>query len=96
MAFSSVRRGGFVSVLGVYGYNYDNFPFAQFFDKGLQMRAGQAPVQTYIDELLQAVAGKKIVLDDIISHRLPLSEVSHAYDIFNKKEDGCVKVVLSP
>ncbi len=94
LALSSVRRGGFVSVLGVYGYNYDNFPIAQIFDKGIQMRAGQAPVQAYIDELLKLVSERKIKLDDIITHRLPLAEVSHAYDIFNNKKDNCVKVVL--
>lgn len=96
MACSAVRRGGFVSIVGVYGYNYDNFPLAQIFDKGIALRAGQAPVQYYIDELLRWVVDGKIKLDDIITHKLPLSEVAHAYDIFNKKEDGCLKIVLKP
>ncbi|HEX3006524.1 MAG TPA: zinc-dependent alcohol dehydrogenase [Bacteroidales bacterium] len=96
MACSSVRRGGFVSIVGVYGYNYDNFPIAQIFDKGLTIRAGQAPVQAYIDELVSWVVNGKIKLDDIITHKLPLSEASHAYDIFNNKEDNCVKVILKP
>ena len=96
MACSAVRRGGFISVVGVYGYNYDNFPLAQIFDKGIQIRAGQAPVQAYVDELTELVSRREIKLDDIITHQLPLSEAAHAYDIFNKKEDNCVKVILKP
>jgi len=93
---SAVRRGGIVSVLGVYPYNYDNFPIGQFFDKGLILRGGQAPVHKYIDELLKYVVDGKVVLDDVITHRLPLTEVAHAYDIFKNKEEDCVKVVLDP
>ncbi len=93
---SAVRRGGIVSVLGVYPYFYDAFPIGQFFDKGIQIRGGQAPVHKHIDKLLDYVKQGKVQLDDIITHRLPLSEVSHAYDIFNKKKDGCVKVILDP
>ncbi|MDQ3191732.1 MAG: glutathione-dependent formaldehyde dehydrogenase [Bacteroidota bacterium] len=96
MAFSSVRRGGMVSVVGVYATMYDNFPLYQFFDKGLSMRAGQAPVHTYIDELTKLVENGKVKLDDIITHELPLSEASNAYAIFNEKKDNCVKVVLKP
>jgi alcohol dehydrogenase len=96
MACNAARRGGVVSIVGVYGYNYDNFPIAKIFDKGLSIFTGQAPVHKYIDELLKWIKEDKIKLDDIITHRLPLSEVSHAYEIFNKKEDSCVKVVLKP
>jgi S-(hydroxymethyl)glutathione dehydrogenase / alcohol dehydrogenase len=60
------------------------------------MRFGQAPVQKYIDELLTWVEQRKIRLDDIITHRLPLAQAPHAYEIFNKKEDNCVKVVMKP
>ena len=93
---SAVRRGGIVSVLGVYPANYDNFPIGQFFDKGIRLRGGQAPAHKYIDKLLDYVVTGKVKLDDIITHRLPLTEISHGYDIFKKKEDGCVKVVLDP
>ena len=96
MCFSAVRRGGIVSVVGVYGSPYDNFPLYQVFDKGLTIRAGQAPVQLFVDELYSWVDQGKIVLDDIITHTLPLEQASHAYEIFNKKEDNCVKVVLKP
>lgn len=93
---SAVRRGGIVSVLGVYPYLYDNFPIGQFFDKGITIKGGQAPAHKHIDKLLEYVVNGKVQLDDIITHRLPLSDVSHAYDIFKKRTDGCVKVVLDP
>jgi alcohol dehydrogenase len=60
------------------------------------MRFGQAPVQKYIDELIGIVERGEIRLDDIITHRLPLAEAPHAYQIFRDKEDNCVKVVLKP
>ena len=94
--FKAVRRGGTVTVVGVYGSNYDNFPVHRLFDKGLTVRFGQAQVQKYIDELFAMVSDGKVVLNDIISHRLPLRDAAHAYDIFKKKEDDCVKVVLKP
>lgn len=93
---SAVRRGGFVSVLGVYPVNYDNFPVGQFFDKGLTLRGGQVPVHKYIDHLMDTVVQGRVKLDDIISHRLPLSQVAHGYDIFKNKEEDCVKVILDP
>lgn len=96
LAISAVRRGGVVTVVGVYGVPYDNFPLGQIFDKGISMRFGQAPAQKYLDELMTWVEAGKIKLDDIITHRLPLSEAPHAYEIFNEKKDDCVKVVLQP
>ena len=93
---SAVRRSGIVSVLGVYPTTYDNFPVGQFFDKGLILKGGQAPVHKHIDKLLSYVAEGKVVLDDIITHRLGLSEISHAYDIFRNKKEDCVKIVLDP
>ncbi len=95
-ASSAVRRGGVLSVVGVYGMAYDNFPIGQWFDKGITVKCGQAPVHKYIDELIELVESGKIRLDDIITHRLPLEEAPHAYNIFCKKADNCVKVVLKP
>jgi threonine dehydrogenase-like Zn-dependent dehydrogenase len=95
-AISAVRRGGVVSVVGVYGLPYDNFPLGQIFDKGITLRFGQAPAQKYIDELLKWVVERKIRLDDIITHRLPLEDAPRGYDIFCRKQDNCVKVVLKP
>ncbi len=93
---SAVRRSGTVSVLGLYPTTYDNFPLGQFFDKGIIMKGGQAPVHKHIDKLLSYVADGKVTLNDIITHRLPLSQIAHGYDIFKKKEEDCVKVVLNP
>ena len=93
---SAVRRGGFVSVVGVYGIPYDAYPLGQIFDKGIKMAFGQAPVQKYIDELMRLLDEKKIRLDDIITHRLPLSDAPYGYEIFCEKKDRCVKVVLKP
>lgn len=94
--FDAVRRGGVVTVVGVYGSMYDNFPLYKWFDKGIKLMGGQAWVQRYIDELLGLVRDGKVVLDDIITHTVPLSEAPKMYDIFNKKQDNCVKVVLKP
>lgn len=96
MAISAVRRGGWVTVTGVYGVPYDNFPLGQIFDKGIKMRFGQSTPQKDIDELLAWVEQGKVRLDDIITHRLPLEEAPHGYEIFNEKKDDCVKVVLKP
>ena len=74
---SAARRGGFISVLGVYPVPYDNFPVGQFFDKGLTLKGGQVPVHKYIDHLLKEVISGNVKLDDIITHRLPLSKVAH-------------------
>ena len=93
---SAVRRSGTVSVLGVYPTDYDNFPVGQFFDKGLTLRGGQAPAHKHIDKLLVYVQEGKVRLDDIITHRLPLSRIADGYSMFKKKEDNCVKVVLDP
>jgi threonine dehydrogenase-like Zn-dependent dehydrogenase len=93
---SAVRRGGIVSVLGVYPTYYDNFPVGQFFDKGIIMKGGQAPAQKHIDVLLDHVINNRVKLNDIITHRLPLTEIAHGYEIFKKKQEGCVKVVLNP
>ena len=93
---SAVRRGGTVSVLGVYPTTYDNFPIGQFFDKGLILKGGQAPAHKHIDTLLKFVEEGKVKLDDIITHRLPLSQIAHGYSIFKNKEEDCVKVVLDP
>lgn len=92
----AVRRGGVVSVVGVYGSPYDNFPLYKWFDKGIKLVGGQAFVQRYIDQLLAFVVEGKVKLDDIISHTVPLADASAMYDIFNNKEDNCVKVVLKP
>jgi len=96
MCFEAVRRMGTVSIMGVYGSPYDNFPLFRIFDKGITIKQGQAPVLNYIDQLINLVSENKVVLDDIITHSIPLAEAEHGYQIFNEKEDDCVKVVLKP
>lgn len=92
----AVRRGGTVTVVGVYGSPYDNFPVHQWFDKGIKLKGGQALVHKYIDHLIELVETKKVTLEDIITHNVPLKDAAKMYDIFNKREDNCVKVVLKP
>lgn len=94
MCISSVRRGGAVSVVGVYATNYDNFPWGQIFEKGLRLRAGQVPAQYYTDKLMKMIENREIRTDDIITHIMPLEHAPIAYKIFNEKQDDCVKVVL--
>jgi alcohol dehydrogenase len=92
----AVRRSGTIAVVGVYSTPYDNFPIHRIFDKGLTLQFGQAQTIMYIDECFELVRQGKVVLDDIITHRLPLSKASEAYDMFKNKKDDCVKVVLKP
>lgn len=91
---SAVRRGGVISIVGVYGTAYANFPMGQIMDKGIRLWAGQAPVHNYIDELMTLIASGKLRADDVITHVLPLDEAALGYEVFNTKSDGCVKVVL--
>jgi alcohol dehydrogenase len=83
-------------VVGVYASPYDNFPIHRIFDKGLIMQFGQAQTHVYIDQCFDMVRSGKVVLDDIITHRLPLTQAPEAYDMFKHKTDDCVKVVLKP
>ncbi|GAB2676569.1 zinc-dependent alcohol dehydrogenase [Thalassiella azotivora] len=97
-AFKAVRRGGTVSVSGVYGGEVDPLPMMEMFDRGIQIRMGQCHVKRWIDDIMPAVTadGDPLGLESLATHRLPLAEAPHAYDVFQKKQDGCIKVVLSP
>ena len=95
-AISAVRRGGAVSVVGVYAAPPRDFPLDMVFDKGLRFRGGQAPVHPKIDGLLEMVLAGELGADDIVSHRLPLEDGPSAYRIFNDKLDHCVKIMLEP
>jgi threonine dehydrogenase-like Zn-dependent dehydrogenase len=94
----AVRRGGTVSVSGVYGGQLDPLPMMQIFDKGLQLRMGQAHVRQWIDEILPLLEGDDdpLGVDDLTTHKMPLTEAPSAYSMFQKKEDGAIKVVLKP
>jgi threonine dehydrogenase-like Zn-dependent dehydrogenase len=96
--FESVRRGGTVSISGVYGGAVDPMPMMQLFDKGLQLRMGQAHVKRWIDEILPLVTDDADPLgtEDFATHHLPLSQAPEAYETFQKKQDGAIKVVFQP
>ena len=94
----AVRRGGTVSVSGVYGGEIDPMPMMEMFDRGVQLRMGQAHVKRWIDDLMPVVSadGDPLGLTDFATDHLPLEEAPHGYEIFRSKTDGCLKVVLHP
>ena len=97
-AFDLVRRGGTVSVSGVYGGAVSPMNLMQIFDKQIQMRVGQANVKRWIDDILPLVTEDDDPLgtEDFATHRVPLEQAPHAYEIFQKKQDGAFKVLLQP
>jgi threonine dehydrogenase-like Zn-dependent dehydrogenase len=97
-AIDTVRRGGTISISGVYGGQLDPLPMMQLFDKGVQIRMGQAHVRRWTDEILPLLEGEgdPLGVDDLTTHQLPLAEAPSAYEMFQKKQDGAIKVVLKP
>jgi threonine dehydrogenase-like Zn-dependent dehydrogenase len=97
-AIQSVRRGGTLSIVGVYGGQLDPLPMMELFDKGVQIRMGQAHVKRWIPDLLPLVSGDDDPLgtEDLATHVVPLAEAPHAYEIFQKKEEGAIKILLAP
>ncbi len=97
-ALKSVRRGGTVSVSGVYGGEVDPLPMMEMFDRGISMRMGQCHVKRWTPEILPLVLDDADPLGtlDMTTHHLPLAEAPHGYEIFQKKQDDCIKVVLNP
>ena len=96
-AIEAVRRGGTISISGVYGGAADPLPMMQIFDKQIQLRMGQANVRAWTDELLaQLVDDDPYGVDAFASHHLPLDEAPAAYERFRDKKDGYVKVVFNP
>ncbi len=96
-AIDLVRRGGTISISGVYGGMADPMPMLTLFDKQIQMRMGQANVRRWSDEIIPYLTDEDpLGVDGFATHHLPLSEAPHAYDMFQKKQDGAVKVVLKP
>ena len=90
------RKGGTLSIPGVYGGLADKFPIGAIFGKALQVRCGQTHVQKYMKPLLERIEGNDIDPTVIISHRLPLSEAARGYEMFKNDPQGCTKVVLRP
>ncbi|TQS27885.1 zinc-dependent alcohol dehydrogenase [Microbispora sp. KK1-11] len=97
-AIETVRRGGTISISGVYGGMTDPMPMLQMFDKGITLRMGQAHVKRWVDDLMPLLTGDgdPLGVEDLATHRLPLDQAPHGYEIFQKKEDGAVKVLLKP
>jgi threonine dehydrogenase-like Zn-dependent dehydrogenase len=97
-AIKGVRRGGTVSVSGVYGGEVDPLPMMEMFDRGIQLRMGQAHVRRWTDDILPLLSDPADPLGalDLVTHRLPLAEAPSAYEMFRDKSDGCIKVVLQP
>ena len=95
-AIHACRKGGTVSVPGVYGGFIDKIPFGAAFQKGLTLRMGQTHVQRYMQPLLERIEAGEIDPGFVISHRLTLDDAPYGYEIFNNKEEGCLKIVMSP
>jgi threonine dehydrogenase-like Zn-dependent dehydrogenase len=97
-AFDAVRRAGTISIIGVYGGEADPFPMMELFDKGVTLRMGQAHVKRWVGDIMPLLTGDgdPLGVDDLVTHRVPLEEAPGAYEMFKKKEDGCIKVVLKP
>ncbi|WP_327043243.1 glutathione-dependent formaldehyde dehydrogenase [Micromonospora ureilytica] len=97
-AVKGVRRGGTVSISGVYGGEADPMPLMEMFDRGVQLRMGQCHVRRWTDEILPLLSGDDdpLGVEDLRTHRVPLARAPQAYEMFQKKEDGCIKVVLEP
>ena len=95
-AINSVRKGGIVSIVGVYGPTGNMIPIGNVVNKGITIRANQASVKRLLPKLIGHVQAGRIDPKPLITHRLPLEEVSDAYRLFSGKLDGCIKPVLYP
>ena len=97
-AIDSVRRGGTVSIVGVYGGAADPMPMMQLFDKQVRLHMGQANVKRWVDDILPLLIDDADPLgaEDLATHHLPLEDAPRGYEIFQKKEDRAIKVVLQP
>ena len=98
LAIESVQRGGTLSLSGVYGGVADPMPMLTMFDKGLSVRMGQCNVHRWIGDLWPLVEdpADPLGVTDLVTHRVPLEQAPEMYELFKKKEDGCIKVVLEP
>jgi threonine dehydrogenase-like Zn-dependent dehydrogenase len=96
-AIELVRRGGIVSVVGVYGGMTDPMPMMKMFDKQIQLRMGQANVRRWSNDILPLLSDDDpLGVDTFATHHLPLTDAAFAYDMFQKKHDGAIKVLFTP
>jgi threonine dehydrogenase-like Zn-dependent dehydrogenase len=93
---AATRRGGIISVAGVYAGFIHGFLFGDLFEKGLTIKSGQTHAQRFMPELLAAIEEGRLQPEVIISHHLPLADAARGYEIFNEKKEDCRKVVLTP
>ena len=97
LAIDIVRRGGTISLIGVYGGMADPLPMLTMFDKQIQLRMGQANVKRWVDDIMPLLTdGDPLGVEGFATHRLPLDEAPAAYEKFQKKQDGAVKVLFKP
>jgi threonine dehydrogenase-like Zn-dependent dehydrogenase len=97
LAIDVVRRGGTISLLGVYGGAADPMPMLQLFDKQVQLRMGQANVKRWVDDIMPLLLdGDPLGAEGFATHKVPLAEAPRAYEVFQKKQDGAVKVLFTP
>jgi threonine dehydrogenase-like Zn-dependent dehydrogenase len=97
LAIDIVRRGGTISLIGVYGGMADPLPMLTIFDKQIQLRMGQANVRRWAPEIMPLLMdGDPLGAEDFATHHLPLDDAPRAYEIFQRKQDGAVKVLLKP
>lgn len=96
IATKAVKKYGTVQLTGVYGGLYNMFPLGPFFMRNVTLKMGQAPARGYMPQLYDMIVDKQIDPTAIITHKMSLDEAAHGYDIFNKKEDDCIKVILKP
>jgi threonine dehydrogenase-like Zn-dependent dehydrogenase len=95
-AINSVRKGGNVSIVGVYGPTFNAVPIGNALNKGLTLRMNQASVKRHLPRLIEHIRAGRLNPRGIITHRVPLEEVSDAYEMFSGKKEGCIKTVLIP
>ena len=98
LAIELVRRGGTISIIGVYGGMMDPMPMLTLFDKQIQLRMGQANVKRWIDDIMPLLLNDSdpLGVEGFATHRLPLDEAAHAYEIFQPRATGPSKVLLQP
>jgi threonine dehydrogenase-like Zn-dependent dehydrogenase len=97
LAIDIVRRGGTISLIGVYGGMADPLPLLTMFDKQIQLRMGQANILKWVPEIMPLLTdADPLGVESFHTHQLPLDEAPHAYEIFQKKQDGAIKILLKP
>jgi len=97
-AIDAVRRGGTISLIGLYGGMADPLPMLTLFDKHVKLRMGQANCQHWVNDIMPLLTGDgdPLGVENLATHKLPLEEGPHGYEIFQKKQDDAIKILLQP